>query len=282
MVEGLAGVRDEGGGDGQGHAVGLDLQEDRAREVPGGVPAGLERGPDPAGRERAGVGLTLEEVPARELGDRPSVARRAQEGVVLLGRRPGHRDEPVRVVGRPVGERPLLHAVGDRVGDHRVEGLEAVDGAPQPLEDGLGQVLPLNLLAEHVAAVDLLAGVLEVVLGGGDPVVGDRLDRRMTSGHVTPTTDGRVVRLPAIGPARGALGLRMIGTRGDASGMEPRNYRTAGGSPRPRPPETPKCPAIETYPWLYLHAGPSTGQPAGRRCATRSVSSAPNSRRRST
>jgi len=31
----------------------------------------------------------------------------------------------------------------------------------KPLEDGLGQVLPLNLLAEHVAAVDLLAGVLE-------------------------------------------------------------------------------------------------------------------------
>ena len=110
----------------------------------------------------------------------------AQEGVVLLGGGAGHRHEPVRVVGGPVGQGPLLHAVGDRVGDDRVEGLEAVDGAPQPLEDRLGQVLPLGDLVEHVLAVDLLAGVLQVVLGGGDPVVGDRLDGGATSGHVAP------------------------------------------------------------------------------------------------
>ena len=123
---------------------------------------------------------------ARELGDGLAVARRGQEGVVLLGRGAGHRHEPVRVVGGPVREGPLLHAVGDRVGDDRVEGLEAVDRAPQPPEDRLGQVLPLGHLVEHVLAVDLLAGVLQVVLGGGDPVVGDRLDGVATSGHVAP------------------------------------------------------------------------------------------------
>ena len=69
VVQGLAGVRDEGGGDGQGDAVGLDLQEDRAGDVPGGVAAGLEGGADAARREGAGVGLALDEALAGELGD---------------------------------------------------------------------------------------------------------------------------------------------------------------------------------------------------------------------
>ena len=46
---------------------------------------------------------------------------------MLLGGRAGHRHEPVGVVGGPLGQRPLLHAVGDRVHDRRVERLVAVD-----------------------------------------------------------------------------------------------------------------------------------------------------------
>ena len=52
--------------------------------------------------------------------------------------------------------RPLLHAVRDGVRDDRVEGLEAVDRAPQVLEDRLGEVLALGALVEDVGAVDLL------------------------------------------------------------------------------------------------------------------------------
>ena len=127
VVERLAGERDVGRRDRERDAVGLDLEEDRAGHVPGGVAAGLERRPDAARRERRRVGLALEQVPARELGDRRAVAGRAQERVVLLGRGAGHRHEPVRVVGGAVRHRPLLHAVGDRVDDRRVERLVALD-----------------------------------------------------------------------------------------------------------------------------------------------------------
>ena len=127
----------------------------------------------PDGNERR-VRLALEQVLAGELGDRLAVAGRGQERVVLLGGGAGHRHEPVGVVGGAVRHRPLLHAVRDRVDDRRVERLVAVDRAAQLLEDRLGEVLALGVLVEHVLAVDVLAGVLEVVLGGGDPVVGDR------------------------------------------------------------------------------------------------------------
>ena len=186
VVERLARERDVGGRDRHGHAVGLDLQEDRRRHVPRGVAAGLERRPDPARRERRRVRLALDQHPARELGDRVAVADRVQERVVLLGGGAGHRHEPVRVVGRTVLERPLLDAVRDGVGDDRIERLEAVDGPAQGLEDRLGEVLPLGRLVEHVLAVDGLAGVLREVRGGGDRGCCDGRDGLLTSGHVTP------------------------------------------------------------------------------------------------
>ena len=87
---------------------------------------------------------------------------------MLLGRGAGHRHEPVRVVGGAVRQRPLLHAVRDGVDDRRIERLVPVDGASQLLEDRLGEVLALGVLVEDVLAVDVGAGVLEVVLGLGD------------------------------------------------------------------------------------------------------------------
>ena len=110
----------------------------------------------------------------------------AQERVVLLGGGAGHRHEPVGVVGGAVGQRPFLHAVGDRVDDGRIERLEAVDRPAQLLEDRLGQVLALGLLAEDVLAVDVGAGVLEVVLGLGDPMLGDLRDGGLSRSHGTP------------------------------------------------------------------------------------------------
>ena len=186
MVERLAGVRDERRRDRHRDAVGLDLEEDRAGDVPGGVAAGLEGGPDAARRERAGVRLALDEVLAGELGDGLAVAGRGQERVVLLGGGAGHRHEPVGVVGRAVGQRPLLHAVRDGVDDRRIERLVALDRPPQLLEDRLGQVLALGDLVEDVLAVDVGPGVLEVVLGLGDPVLGDLRDGVLSRSHGTP------------------------------------------------------------------------------------------------
>ena len=86
VVERLAGERDVRRRDGQGDAVGLDLQEDRRGDVPGGVAARLERGPDAARRERAGVRLALDEVLARELGDGRG-RRRSGSGTSRASRR---------------------------------------------------------------------------------------------------------------------------------------------------------------------------------------------------
>ena len=76
LVQRLARVRDEGRRDGQGDAVRLDLQEDRAGDVPGGVAAGLEGGADAARGEGADAsGSPWIRLLARELGDRPAVRR---------------------------------------------------------------------------------------------------------------------------------------------------------------------------------------------------------------
>ena len=85
VVERLAGPRGEGGRDAQQRAVGVLQDERRARGVPGGVAAGLERRADAAGRERGRVGLALDQLLAGEVGQRGPVALRGVEGVVLLG-----------------------------------------------------------------------------------------------------------------------------------------------------------------------------------------------------
>ena len=211
VVERLAGERHERGRDRERDAVGLDLEEDRARHVPRGVAAGLEGRADAARRERARVGLALDEVLAGELGDRLTLAARAQERVVLLGGRAGHRHEPVRVVRGAVRHRPFLHAVRDRVDDGRVERLVAVDRAPQLAEDRLGEVLLLRILAEHVLAVDRLAGVLQVGLVGCDPVVGDRGDGLVSGAHGSPVGRSRA-------PGRAAGSRCGHGTSGSGCG----------------------------------------------------------------
>ena len=58
---------------------------------------------------------------------------------MFLGRDARERLEPVRVVGGTLLERPLLHRVGDLVGDIEVEGLALLDDARELLVRGLGQ-----------------------------------------------------------------------------------------------------------------------------------------------
>ena len=128
VVQCLAGHRDEHRRDTQGVAVRVLQDVGRAGDVPAGVAARLEGAAQPAGREAGRVRLALDQGLACELGQRLPVADRLEEAVVLLGGQPGHRVEDVRVVGRTLRQRPVLHRRGDRVGHGRVELGALLDG----------------------------------------------------------------------------------------------------------------------------------------------------------
>ena len=78
---------------------------------------------------------------------------------MLLGGDAGERLEPVRVVGRAMLERPVLDGHRDGIGHRHVQGLAAVDRAPEGLVDGPGQFDPLYGVAEDEPA--------EVIGGAG-------------------------------------------------------------------------------------------------------------------
>ena len=161
-VERLAGPRGERGRDAEQRAVRVLEDERRAGRVPGGVAAGLEGGADAAGRERGGVGLALDQLLAGEVGDRAALAVGLEEGVVLLGGQAGERLEDVGVVGGAALERPLLHRLGDLVGERGVEGLAVLEGRLQLLEGVLREPLLLHRGREDVLAERVVLGLGEV------------------------------------------------------------------------------------------------------------------------
>ena len=71
-VQRLAGPGHERRRNAQRHVVLTPHQEGRAGGVPGGVAAGLEGGPEPAGREAGGVRLALDQLGAGEVEDHPA------------------------------------------------------------------------------------------------------------------------------------------------------------------------------------------------------------------
>jgi len=162
VVQRLAGPRHECRGDAQGGAVGVLQDERRAGRVPRGVATGLEGGADAPGGERRRIRLGLDQLLARELGDAHAVAGGPEERVVLLGRRPGERLEPVRVVGGALRQRPVLHGRRHSVRDGGIQLLPALDGGLQLAVHALGQARALRGGAEHVLRVDVVLRESEI------------------------------------------------------------------------------------------------------------------------
>ena len=182
VVQRLTGHRDEHGGDAQRVAVRVLQHVRRAGDVPAGVAAGLERVAQAAVGEARRVGLALDEGLAGELGERRPVGDGLEEAVVLLRGESGERVEDVRVVGRALLHRPVLHRRGDGVGDGRVELRALLDGGDHGLVDRLGQPLLHHRLGEDVAA-EHLAGCLGLVEADGRRHIGlDVLDRLQANG----------------------------------------------------------------------------------------------------
>ncbi len=167
-VERLAGPGDERGGNAQGDVVVAAHEERGAGRVPGGVAAGLEGGADAAGGEARRIGLALHQLGAGEVEHHAAVAVGCGQRVVLLGGQAGEGLKPVRVVGRAVLDRPVLHGGRHDVGDRRVERLAAIDGAEQAAVDLLGKALPHHAAGEHVAAEDRIHALGRLGDGHGE------------------------------------------------------------------------------------------------------------------
>ncbi len=129
LVESLARVGDEGRRDAE-HLV---LDEGRRGRIPDRVAAGLERGTKAARREARCIRLTLDKLLAAEGHEHGAVFARVDERVMLLGRDAGEWLEPVRVVGRTMLERPLLHRMGNLVRDIDVQRIAVLDDGLQLL-----------------------------------------------------------------------------------------------------------------------------------------------------
>ena len=128
-------------------------QKHGGRGVPRRVAAGFERRTDAAGREGGGVRLTLDEHFSGKLAEDLTVRRGGKEGVVLFGGQPGHGLEPVRVVGGPVFEGPVLHRPGDDVGVGGIERSAPRHGLHEPVVHVAGKTLAHDARVEHVAAI---------------------------------------------------------------------------------------------------------------------------------
>ena len=182
-VERLTGPGGERGGDAEQRAVRVLEDERRAGGVPGRVAARLEGRAHAARGERRGVRLALDQLLARELGERGALTGGVEERVVLLGREAGERLEPVREVGGALLECPVLHRGRHRVRERGVDGLALLERALQALEDVLGEPLALDGQREDVGAERVVARLREIgdaeggavgaPLGGGDVLLTD-------------------------------------------------------------------------------------------------------------
>ncbi len=128
------------GAEGRGDAKDLALDECVGGGVPCGVAPGLKGGAQAAGGKRAGVRLALDQLLAGEIHDDAAVGSGRNEAVVFFGGDAGQRLEPVGVVGRAMGDSPVLHGSGHRVGDGSVQLRALVDGFAQRRIDVGGKI----------------------------------------------------------------------------------------------------------------------------------------------
>jgi hypothetical protein len=161
-VERLTRPGDERRRDAEQRAVRVLEDERRARRVPRGVAAGLERVADAAGRERGGVGLALDQLLAAEPGKPLAVAVGLEEGIVLFRGETRERLEDVGVVGGAALQRPVLHRLRDALREGGIEGLAVLERRLQLLVDVLGQALLLHLGREYVGAEGVVRSLGEV------------------------------------------------------------------------------------------------------------------------
>ena len=151
LIQRFAAVGAEGGGD----AKGLALDKSVGAGVPGGVATGFKGGPQTAGREGAGVRLTLNQFFAGKLHNHAAVGSGSDEAVVLLGGNAGHGLEPVGKMGCSVLHGPIFHSGGHSICNSQIKLGALVDG----LSQGLINILR-ELCAHHSVIKDQTAKII--------------------------------------------------------------------------------------------------------------------------
>ena len=151
LIQRLSGVRTECGRDTQRGARRVMTHKGRGRTVPGGIASCLECGPQPSGRERGRVRLSLDQFLAGETHQHlPVLQRRGDKGIVFLRRYASKRLEPVGIMGCPLLDGPFLHLVSDHIRRCGVQLLPFLDGLLQILVDLLRKPLLHHGIVKHV------------------------------------------------------------------------------------------------------------------------------------
>ena len=120
--------------------------------VPGGVAPGFKGGPQAAGGEGGGVRLAPDQLLAGELHDDPALLHRRDEAVVLFRGVAGHGLEPVGEVGGAPLDGPVLHGVGNAVGDGGVQRGAVGDALlPGGIDSGREALLHGAFVKDHAA-----------------------------------------------------------------------------------------------------------------------------------
>ena len=147
----------------RGNIQGLVLHKSIAGGIPRCIAPRLKGGTQSARRERAGVRLAADQLLAAELTQHLAVFRRADEGIVLFGGHAGHGLEPVRIMGRALFQRPVLHGVGDHPRQAGIQRTAFFNGPPERFIGFLGQAVLHDRIVKAVFAEDH-AGILHPLL----------------------------------------------------------------------------------------------------------------------
>ena len=128
--------------------------ESRYRGIPCRIASGFEGRANAARGEGGRIRFAADKHLSRKFIDHPALACRGEEGVVLFCGETGHGLEPVRVMRRALGDGPVLHHTGYRIGNGGVEQFTLVDRCLQCFENWLGKALLKDFKRKYVTTVN--------------------------------------------------------------------------------------------------------------------------------
>ncbi len=154
LVESFTRVATECRRDAESCTIAVTLDERRRSRVPSGIAASLECGTETAAREARSVRFAHNQILTAE-SHNGLATRRFNKTVVLFGRRPRQRLEPMRKVRRAAIHCPALHSVSDIASDARVKSDTFVNRCEKLFANVLREVGAHGIGIENVFAIEI-------------------------------------------------------------------------------------------------------------------------------